>query len=214
LKNFVSENDVKQIKLGGGWTQRMNSEGRTWYQNAKTNTSTFETPSSITTLGNEKPPNQRRATTGQILSTSAAGAESAAGSRLPPGWEARKTMEGRRYYVCHETKKTTWERPTAPDTTQPAKPKAQRKRHSSMPLAATPQTPVAANPASPTQGVVTQAPGFNAAVASPSTEVPMTAEEKHAAKVAAQKKKQRNKMMMKIGTSVLKGVVSGAIQSG
>jgi len=223
LTNFVSENDVKQIKLGGGWTQRINSEGRIWYQNAKTNKSTFETPSKITTLGNEKPPNQRRATTGQIPTTSTAGTESAAGSRLPPGWEARKTMEGRRYYVCHATKQTSWERPTAPDVTQPAKPKAQKKRQSSMPLVATPQTPVAANPATLTQGVVTQAPGFNApgfnapgfnaAVASPSTEVPMTAEEKHAAKVAAQKKKQRNKMMMKIGTSVLKGVVSGAIQS-
>jgi hypothetical protein len=82
-----------------------------------------------------------------------------------------------------------------------------------MPLAATPQTPMAANPATPTQGAVTQAPGPNSAVTSPSTEVPMTAEEKHAVKVAAQKKKQRNKMMMKIGTSVLKGVVSGAIQS-
>jgi hypothetical protein len=213
LTNFVSENDVKQSKLGGGWTQRINSEGRIWYQNAKTNKSTFETPSAITTLGNEKPPNQRRATTGQIPSTSAAGTEGAAGSRLPPGWEARKTKEGRRYYVCHATKQTTWERPTASDITQPAKPKAQRKRQSSMPLAATPQTPVAAYPATSTQGVVTQAPGSNVAVASPSAEVPMTAEEKHAAQVAAHKKKQRNKMMLKLGTSVLKGVVSGAIQS-
>jgi hypothetical protein len=213
LTNFVSESDVKQVKLGGGWTQRVNSEGRIWYQNSKSNKSTFETPSTITTLGNEKPPNQRRATTGQITSTSGAGTESTASTRLPPGWEARKTMEGRRYYVCHATKQTTWERPTAPEVTQPVKPKAQRKRHSSMPLAATPQTPMAANLATPTQGVVTQAPGSNAAVASPSTDVPMIAEEKHAAKVAAQKKKQRNKMMMKIGTSVLKGVVSGAIQS-
>jgi hypothetical protein len=82
-----------------------------------------------------------------------------------------------------------------------------------MPLQPTLQTATAATPQIPSQTTVVQAPGAATDVASPSTNVPMTAEEKHAAKEAAKKKKQRNKMMVKIGTSVLKGVVSGAISA-
>lgn len=31
---------------------------------------------------------------------------------LPPGWEERKTLGGRLYYVNHNTKTTQWIRPT------------------------------------------------------------------------------------------------------
>lgn len=30
---------------------------------------------------------------------------------LPEGWEARKNVDGRMYYVDHETRITTWEHP-------------------------------------------------------------------------------------------------------
>lgn len=212
--NFISENDVKQVKLGGGWNQRMNSEGRLWYQQAKTNKATFETPATITTLTSDKPLNSRRATTGQIPSASASSTARVATSSLPLGWEARKTLEGRRYYVCHATKKTTWERPTAPEATQPVGPNAQRKRHASMPLSLPiPQTPTMVNTQTPTQATAIQAPKANVDVASPSAIIAMTAEEKQAAKEAAKKKKQRNKIMVKMGRSVLKGVVSGTIEA-
>jgi len=34
-------------------------------------------------------------------------------SPLPPGWEMRTTGDGRKYYLDHNTKKTSWQRPTA-----------------------------------------------------------------------------------------------------
>ena len=33
---------------------------------------------------------------------------------LPPGWEEKKTPDGKPYYVDHNTKTTHWERPQAP----------------------------------------------------------------------------------------------------
>ena len=30
---------------------------------------------------------------------------------LPPGWEARHTEDGRVYYVCHNSRTTTWTHP-------------------------------------------------------------------------------------------------------
>ncbi|XP_074090713.1 E3 ubiquitin-protein ligase NEDD4 isoform X1 [Macrotis lagotis] len=38
-------------------------------------------------------------------------------SPLPPGWEERKDVLGRTYYVNHECKRTQWRRPTPQDTT-------------------------------------------------------------------------------------------------
>jgi atrophin-1 interacting protein 5 (WW domain-containing E3 ubiquitin protein ligase 1) len=31
---------------------------------------------------------------------------------LPPGWESRRDPRGRVYYVDHNTRSTTWQRPT------------------------------------------------------------------------------------------------------
>ncbi|KAJ3411380.1 hypothetical protein HDV05_002305 [Chytridiales sp. JEL 0842] len=42
---------------------------------------------------------------------------------LPPGWEMRRTATGDRFYVDHNTRKTTWERPAMPQT-QPTRPLA------------------------------------------------------------------------------------------
>lgn len=33
---------------------------------------------------------------------------------LPPGWEERVTRDGRPYYVDHNTRTTSWERPSMP----------------------------------------------------------------------------------------------------
>lgn len=41
--------------------------------------------------------------------------------RLPPGWERRTDNFGRTYYVDHNTRSTTWKRPTI-DTTDPRRP--------------------------------------------------------------------------------------------
>lgn len=35
------------------------------------------------------------------------------------GWEEKRAKDGRVYYVNHETRETTWTRPTAPASTAP-----------------------------------------------------------------------------------------------
>uniref|UniRef100_A0A915B110 E3 ubiquitin-protein ligase n=1 Tax=Parascaris univalens TaxID=6257 RepID=A0A915B110_PARUN len=45
-------------------------------------------------------------------STGAANGSAAADERLPEGWELRYDAYGRKYYVDHTTKSTTWERPS------------------------------------------------------------------------------------------------------
>ena len=152
---------------------------------------------------------------------------------LPPGWEARKTLEGKRYYVCHETKQTSWQRPASVNPTPTAastktmRPKAQQKRHSSMPQQSSVQSQVQAplqyissapqiatlTPATaqPSTQVVLGCP--NTDVTATQTPVPMTAEEEKNAREAEKKKNARKKLMVKMGTSVLKGVVSGTISA-
>ena len=44
--------------------------------------------------------------------TDQSSAGNAGGEPLPPGWEVRYDALGRRYYVDHSTRSTTWERPT------------------------------------------------------------------------------------------------------
>ena len=48
---------------------------------------------------------------GQAASGAGAGAVSQNEEPLPPGWEMRCDQYGRRYYVDHNTRSTTWERP-------------------------------------------------------------------------------------------------------
>ncbi|KAF8854777.1 hypothetical protein BDZ45DRAFT_28653 [Acephala macrosclerotiorum] len=206
--NFVSLRDLTQTQLGGGWTQRKNSAGRTWYHHTASNSRSFEFPKSAigqapppsapplthtaTTIPMQaatpmpmKPTNPRRATTGGIPNKPT--------GPLPPGWEARKTPDGRRYYANHTTKQTSWQRPASMP-----RPNRQQ-RPGSVPL----------NQAVPVGGVQWEQEG-NANAASV---VPLTAEQKAAQREEAKKAAQRKKLYTKIGTSVLKGVVSGVISS-
>jgi len=187
--NLVSQRDLLQTQLGGGWTQRKNSSGRVWYHHTRTNTHSFEFPKSAVGQAPEpgptvpmKPANPRRATTGGIPSGRT--------GPLPPGWEARKTADGRKYYANHSTKQTSWQRPASVARPRPAG----QPRHGSVPLQ---------NHASGVQ--------WESEAAVPVAH--MTPEEKAAAKALAKKQAERKKMMTKIGTSVLKGVVSGVIRS-
>lgn len=47
-----------------------------------------------------------------MASTGAANGSAATDERLPEGWELRYDAYGRKYYVDHTTKSTTWERPS------------------------------------------------------------------------------------------------------
>lgn len=51
---------------------------------------------------------------GSSSSNSVSCSSNSSGSKLPDGWEERRTPTGQRYYVNHVTKFTQWERPTRP----------------------------------------------------------------------------------------------------
>ncbi|CZR68607.1 uncharacterized protein PAC_18506 [Phialocephala subalpina] len=212
--HFISLRDTIQTQLGGGWTQRKNSSGRIWYHHTAPNSRSFEFPRSA--IGQAAPPsaptpahvaaptpmqaagpvpvpmkpaNQRRATTGGIPNKPT--------GPLPPGWEARKTPDGRRYYANHSTKQTSWVRPAS--MPRPGR----QQRPGSVPLNQ------AASAGAPVGGVQWE----QDANANTASAVPLTAEQKAAQREEAKKAAQRKKLYTKIGTSVLKGVVSGVISS-
>lgn len=64
---------------------------------------------SATTSSHRRSNKMRDTTLGQ---TGQQNSVSSADERLPEGWELRFDMYGRKYYVDHTTKSTTWERPT------------------------------------------------------------------------------------------------------
>jgi hypothetical protein len=224
--NFISESDIKQVKLGGGWTQRKNSEGRIWYQQSKTNQATFTLPTAINSISEDNPQSLRRATIGGLPSEEETPSlpprpshpPRATTAPLPPGWEARKTMEGRRYYVCHETKKASWERPTVLDSTNTTKVNGNQKRRVSMNPSvpnsqqtkgtARAQNLPTTTSQTPAPAVIQTAIPATAQAPAPASSTALTA----ADRAAALKKKKRNDLMMVVGKSVLKGVVTGAIE--
>ncbi|XP_059474328.1 E3 ubiquitin-protein ligase Su(dx) [Neocloeon triangulifer] len=67
--------------------------------------------------GTEAPPaaegDTPPAATNAVAAASTVAATSSIEDPLPPGWEMRYDMYGRRYYVDHNTRSTSWERPQA-----------------------------------------------------------------------------------------------------
>ncbi|KII86774.1 hypothetical protein PLICRDRAFT_177513 [Plicaturopsis crispa FD-325 SS-3] len=67
-----------------------------------------------------------------------------AGTALPPGWERRVDMQGRTYYVDHQTRSTTWNRPPNPSQpTEPTAPSAGRDASNPPGPASTPHVDIA-----------------------------------------------------------------------
>ncbi|KAJ7643419.1 hypothetical protein DFH06DRAFT_899849, partial [Mycena polygramma] len=74
------------------WDVRRTPDGRAYYVDHNTETTTWKHPHSADgILGPELP--------GQL------------GAPLPAGWERRVTEDNRTYYVDHNTHTTTWKRP-------------------------------------------------------------------------------------------------------
>lgn len=122
--------------LPPGWERRIDPLGRTYYVDHNTRTTTWNRPSASaavnnTTQDNEtnaaRQQNARRiladdlldATPSSMRNSTAtasppppavnAGNNTTAGTgALPSGWEERFTLEGRPYYVDHNTRTTTW----------------------------------------------------------------------------------------------------------
>jgi len=90
----VNQRDTSDTDaLPPGWEQQSTPDGRPYFIDHNTNTSTWVTPG--------------RAQHGQ---NDAAGA-SDPGAPLPSGWEMRTSRNNRPYFVDHNTKTTTWDDP-------------------------------------------------------------------------------------------------------
>ncbi|KAJ3342352.1 hypothetical protein HDU93_002468 [Gonapodya sp. JEL0774] len=130
--------------LPTGWERREDGQGRTYYVDHNTRTTSWHRPSAPS--GSVAQPTTRQPTqssSGQLdverarmlqrtlpsgptpipqtASAAAAPAPSpvaaqAAQTQLPAGWEARVTPEGRPYFVDHNTRTTTWHDPRVPRT--------------------------------------------------------------------------------------------------
>lgn len=78
------------------WQASMTPTGRIYYINHDTQTTSWEKPRYQEVRATAKP-----AAAGPVEQD----------PELPEGWEARKNVDGRMYYVDHETRITTWEHP-------------------------------------------------------------------------------------------------------
>ncbi|KAF9013244.1 hypothetical protein BDQ17DRAFT_1536926 [Cyathus striatus] len=116
--------DENGIPLPTGWERRTDPQGRTYFVDHNTRSTTWHRPPLPTQQSSSVPPrpaSQAPPTRGPsvIASTPTAApnpvSPTATGSYadipLPPGWEERATPEGRPYFVDHHTRTTTWNDP-------------------------------------------------------------------------------------------------------
>ena len=90
------------IPLPLGWEERRTAEGRPYFVDHHTRTTTWADPRRV----NQQPP-----------AAAAAAARPAVNSHLgslPSGWEMRLTSTGRVYFVDHNTRTTSWDDPRLP----------------------------------------------------------------------------------------------------
>ncbi|KAK6198657.1 uncharacterized protein RJT21DRAFT_122243 [Scheffersomyces amazonensis] len=101
--------------------------------------------------------------------------------RLPPGWERRTDNYGRTYYVDHNSRTTTWQRPTLDQTEvergqqRQTTTEAERRQHRGRTLPGeTPQSPTLSSASNSSVNVTVNATGANTPV-SPAAAVSMAA---------------------------------------
>lgn len=97
--------------LPAGWEQRFTPEGRAYFVDHSTRTTTWLDPRRLQRPGST-------INTGQAANQLAVAQQQAANTLgpLPSGWEMRVTNTGRIYFVDHTTKITTWDDPRLPSS--------------------------------------------------------------------------------------------------
>ncbi|KAJ3096251.1 hypothetical protein HK100_005607 [Physocladia obscura] len=98
--------------LPAGWEQRVTADGRTYFVDHNTRTTTWLDPrrnKPQTNTGGSMTPGQAQAYLLQMQTQTAA-----TFGPLPSGWEMRITNTNRIYYVDHASKITTWDDPRMP----------------------------------------------------------------------------------------------------
>ena len=93
--------------LPPGWEERYTPEGRPYYVDHNTRTTTWVDPRRQTVIRVMGPTGQGTALQPQTISQL---------GPLPSGWEMRLTSTARVYFVDHNTKTTTWDDPRLPST--------------------------------------------------------------------------------------------------
>ncbi|KAI9188211.1 hypothetical protein H9P43_002602 [Blastocladiella emersonii ATCC 22665] len=104
-----------QGPLPAGWESRMTPEGRVYYVDHNTRTTTWVDP--------------RRQQTVRMYNSSSTTIQQQSVSQLgplPSGWEMRLTNTGRVYFVDHNTKTTTWDDPRLPSSLDEGVPQYKR----------------------------------------------------------------------------------------
>ena len=145
------------IVLPAGWERRTDPRGRPYYVDHNTQRTAWEpppgttiaapraaaTPAPIGAPAAATPATATPAPTTAV--TVAAAAAVGAGDALPAGWEQRTDNRGRVYYVDHNTRTTSWARPTAAGMAEQRRFDASRLANLSAQQAAFAQRTVAAD---------------------------------------------------------------------
>ncbi|KAF5382743.1 hypothetical protein D9615_002877 [Tricholomella constricta] len=132
--------DEHGVPLPSNWERRVDIQGRTYYVDHSTRTTTWRRPQDsgsaeqpiIRPTSQGHPPS--RAVSASVSSGSTTATLSSASQHdamsgtyaeipLPLGWEERRTPEGRPYFVDHHTRTTTWTDPRRTNNTPPVIPK-------------------------------------------------------------------------------------------
>uniref|UniRef100_A0A669E1R4 E3 ubiquitin-protein ligase n=1 Tax=Oreochromis niloticus TaxID=8128 RepID=A0A669E1R4_ORENI len=161
--------------LPPGWEERQDNLGRIYYVNHETRTTQWQRPTMLVCL----PPNrdgnlevQRRQnnntdaahvfiTRRQISEHEDSTQESPellpTTTGLPPGWEEKRDSKGRRYYINHNNRTTTWTRPLVQAAPAPSPPSPSPSAAPSAAAAAAQnsaglsQSPTPSQPSAPTE---------------------------------------------------------------
>ena len=103
--------------LPAGWEERYTPEGRPYYVDHNTRTTTWVDPRRQTVIRVMGPNGQSTSLQPQTISEL---------GPLPSGWEMRLTSTARVYFVDHKTKTTTWDDPRLPSSPDPNVPQYKR----------------------------------------------------------------------------------------
>ena len=103
--------------LPNGWEERYTPEGRPYYVDHNTRTTTWVDPRRQTIIRVMGPNGQGSGLQPQTISQL---------GPLPSGWEMRLTSTARVYFVDHNTKTTTWDDPRLPSTLDSSVPQYKR----------------------------------------------------------------------------------------
>ncbi|KAJ6613271.1 hypothetical protein B0H10DRAFT_2048963 [Mycena sp. CBHHK59/15] len=124
--------DDAGLPLPAGWERRIDPQGRTYYVDHSTRSTTWhrpQNPPAVSRTAAPAPGPSPVRTPSVVSSIPVANASAAqtgtyADVPLPLGWEERRTPEGRPYFVDHQTRTTTWVDPRRAGTQPPPVPAA------------------------------------------------------------------------------------------